>query len=111
MANTLQFITLAEIKAQCRIEPDFTLEDTKLTSYGLTAEHIVTQYLGRGKTVEEMLSSFTVEYGFLPEPIKQAALLLVVVWYNHRSPVEAVNMSIVPYGNFDCLIKPYVKEL
>ena len=106
MAITLKIITLAEIKEQCRIESDFTLEDNRLLSYGKSAEETLAVNLGHGKNVDVMISSLTAEYGEVPENIKNAALMLVDTWYNHRSPVEAVNMSIVPY-TFDLLIKPY----
>lgn len=104
----LKFITLAEIKQQCRIESDFTLEDDRLTSYGLSAESTLAQYMGRGKSVTAMIASFTEEYGEVPEDIKNAALMLVNVWYKHRVPVENVSLSAVPY-TFEYLIKPYME--
>ena len=51
----LKFITLAEIKQQCRIESDFTLEDDRLTSYGLSAESTLAHDMGRGKSVTAMI--------------------------------------------------------
>lgn len=100
-------VTLAEIKRQCRIEDDFTLEDTLLTSYGTAAEEIIAQLLNRGKTVAAMVASLTEEYGSVPEPIKNAVLLLSDHFYQHRSPTENISLSIVPYS-FDFLVKPYM---
>ena len=37
----MKFLTLEQIKAQCRIEEDFTLEDSKLTLYGESAEKVI----------------------------------------------------------------------
>ena len=104
----MQIISLETIKQQCRIEPDFTDEDARLTSYGTSAEETMAQYLGRGKTVTEMVASLTEEYGAVPESIKNATLMLVDNWYQHRSPIETVAMYSVPY-TFDILIKPYMK--
>lgn len=104
----MKFLTLKDIKAQCRIEEDFTLEDTLLTSYGDAAEETVTQYLGRGVTVDEMMESMTEEYGGIPKSVVNAALMLVDTWYQHRSPASSVSISIVPY-TFDILIKPFMK--
>lgn len=104
----MKFLTLTDIKAQCRIEEDFTIEDVLLTSYGDSAEETVTQYLGRGVTVDDMVASMTEEYGGIPKSVVNAALMLVDTWYQHRSPASPVNISIVPY-TFDILIKPYMK--
>lgn len=104
----LKFITLSEIKEQCRIEDEFTLEDARLTSYGLSAESTLAQYMGRGKSVDSMVASFEEEYGEVPEPVRNAALMLVNVWYKHRTPVEGVSLSQVPY-TFELLIKPYME--
>ena len=108
MAITLSILTLSDIKAQCRIESDFTLEDSLLTSYGVAAEEVLAQYLGRGNSVAVMVTSLTEDFGCVPEMVKNAALMLVDLWYQHRSPVENISMSQVPY-TFDMLIKPYMK--
>lgn len=98
----MNFLTLEQIKQQCRIELDFTMEDERLTSYGTSAEDTVLQVVAMdyGEVIEK--------YGAVPENLKNAALLLVDTWYQHRSPVEALSLSIVPY-TFDLLIKPYMK--
>lgn len=101
----MKFLTLENIKAHSRI--DYDCEDTLLELYGDSAEETVTQYLNRGKTTDEMVANLTAEFGKVPTPIYQAALMLVDVSYQHRSPVSAQNMSVVPY-TFDLLLKPYV---
>lgn len=98
----MKWLTLQQIKQQCRIESDFTAEDTRLESYGTSAESTILNHLNR--TYHDVLE----EYGQVPEDIVNASLMLVDVWYQHRSPVEALSMSIVPY-TFDILIKPYMK--
>lgn len=101
----MEFLTLDEIKQQCRV--DFDYDDALLTSYGETAEQVIVQYLGRGKTVEDMMESLTDEYGGMPAPVRQAALMLTAMWYQNQVPAKQGNMSIVPY-TFDIMIKPYV---
>lgn len=98
----MKWLTLEQIKAQCRIEADFTMEDTLLTGYGNSAESTILNHLNR------TYYDLTEQYGEVPQDIINASLMLVDVWYKHRSPVESLNMSIVPY-NFDLLIKPYMR--
>ena len=98
----MKFLTLEQIKAQCRIEEDFTLEDPKLTLYGDSAEQVVFNYCRR------QYEDFISEYGAIPQDIVHAALLLVTASYEHQAAVSMQNMSMVPYG-FDLLIKPYMR--
>ncbi len=103
----MTIITLSDIKAQLRIESEFTSEDALLTSYGNSAEETIAQYLNRGDTVAEMIASLTEQYGSVPQNIKNAALMLVDTWYQYRSPISGQSLSIVPY-TFDILVKPYM---
>lgn len=103
----MKWLTLEQIKQQVRIEENFDDENILLTSYGAAAEETVANLLNRGKTVDDMITILTVEYGGIPESITNAALMLVDNWYQHRSPIDVVNMSVVPYS-FDLLIKPYM---
>ena len=98
----MKWLTLERIKQQCRIETDFTMEDTLLESYGTSAESTILNHLNR--TYYDLIE----QYGAVPQDIINASLMLVDVWYQHRSPVEGLSMSIVPY-TFDMLIKPYMK--
>ena len=98
----MKFLTLEQIKAQCRIEDDFTLEDTKLTLYGDSAEQVVFNYCRR------QYEDFISEYGAIPQDVVHAALLLVTASYEHHAAVSMQNLSMVPYG-FDMLIKPYMR--
>ena len=104
----MKWLTLEQIKAQCRIEQDFTLEDALLTSYGTSAESTVLNHLNR------TYYDLTEQYGNVSaqapawSDIINASLMLVDVWYKHRSPIEQVSMYAVPY-TFELLIKPYMK--
>ena len=102
MSATFKWLTLEQIKQQCRIEADFTLEDARLESYGHSAESTVLNLLNR--TYYSILE----QYGEVPQDIINASLMLVDVWYQHRSPIESVSLSMVPY-TFDLMLKPYMR--
>ena len=98
----MKFLTLKQIKAQCRIEEDFTMEDTKLTLYGDSAEQAIFNMCQRS------YEDFIEMYGAIPQDVVYAALLLVTASYEHNAAVSMQNLSMVPYG-FDMLIKPYMR--
>lgn len=98
----MKWLNLGQIKAQLRIEPDFTDEDELLEMYGESAEETLLQHLNR--TYEDIMEV----YGRIPAPLRHASLMLVDTSYQYRSPVSAQNMSIVPY-TFDILVKPYMR--
>ena len=96
----MKWLTLEQIKRNSRIDGDY--EDTLLVSYGESAEDTVLNYLNR--PYQELIET----WGKVPEPVVQASLMLVDVWYQHRAPAEPVSMSLVPY-TFEILIKPYMR--
>ena len=99
----MKWLTLDRIKAQCRIEQDFHDEDGYLADCGEEAEEVVLNYCGRPyEEIHEL-------YGGVPAPMRKASLLLVDLFYQRRSPADAQNLSIVPYGNIDMLLKPYMR--
>lgn len=96
----MKWLTLEYIKKHSRI--DFDCEDDLLTMYGESAEETILEICGR--TYEE----FVADYGSMPKPLFEAALMLVDLSYQQRNPVSAVNLAAVPY-TFDFKIKPYMK--
>ena len=96
----MKWLTLEQIKRNSRIDGDY--EDTLLVSYGESAEDTVLNYLNR--PYQKLIET----WGKVPEPVVQASLMLVDVWYQHRAPAEPVSMSLVPYS-FEILIKPYMR--
>jgi hypothetical protein len=99
----MKWLTLEQIKAQLRIEPDFHDEDTILKDvYGESAEETLLNYLNR--PYHDIIE----RYGKVPLPLVQASLMLVDVSYQHRSPISVTNISLVPY-TFDLLVKPYMR--
>ena len=99
----MKWLTLERIKHQCRIEMDFHDEDDELMDDGEVAEEAVLNYCDRS------YEYFIEKYGKIPAPVRKASLLLVDLYYTKRSPADAQNMSAVPYGNIDVLLKPYMK--
>ena len=98
----MKWLQLEQIKAQLRIEPEFTDEDELLEMYGESAEETLLQHLSR--SYEDIIEV----YGHLPAPLRHASLMLVDVSYQYRSPVSTQSMTLVPY-TFDLLVKPYMR--
>ena len=98
----MKWLTLQQIKHQLQIEPDFTEEDDMLELYGESAEETILQWCNR--TFDDIIE----KYGSVPSPIVHASLLLVGTSYQYREPTTSQNISIVPYGNIDTRIKPYM---
>ena len=96
----MKWLTLDWIKKHSRI--DFDCEDDLLELYGEDAEETVLNLIGR--SYDEMISI----YGEMPKPLYVAALMLVEVSYNHRSPVTQQQLYIVS-DSFDMKVKPYMR--
>ena len=78
----MRWLTLTDIKAQLRIETDFTQEDTLLTMYGDSAEEFVMNYLQR--TEAELKAMNTVDPTKVPTPVIHASLMLVLLMLPKR---------------------------
>ena len=109
----MKFLTLNEIKDQCRIEHDFTLEDTLLTAYGGASENTLLRICNR--SYSDLLENFGEDGDddgegskVVPADFRVAALLLAKHLYEHRGPTENVSVSMVPYA-LDSLIKPFMR--
>lgn len=96
----MKWLTIDWIKQHSRIDID--CEDELLELYGEDAEETVLNLINR--SYEEVMEL----WGAVPKPLYVAALMLVEVDYNHRSPDSINNMYAVKYG-FDMKIKPYMK--
>lgn len=74
----MNYITLNEIKQQCRIDSTFTADDDLLTDIGNGAEDFVQSHLNT------QLDDITAENGGeLPVAIKRAILMLVSYMYDN----------------------------
>ena len=67
----MNILTLEQIKAQCRIDPEMTEEDQLLELYGDAAEETVLNYCNRS------LESLYEEYGRIHADITQDAIILI----------------------------------
>ena len=105
MANTitLQFLTLPDIKAQARIEANFTDDDQYLMMLGKAAERRLLKDIQR--TYDEVVEM----EGEWPMDLTLAALLLTATWYKHREPEINQSMSVVPYTAYEGFYMPYRK--
>ena len=98
----MKWLELDDIKRQLRIELDYTDEDQELTGYGNSAEDTVLNICNR--TYDDFIDN----YGEIPQPIREASLLLVCASYEHRSAVTQYQMYSVGYA-FDMKVKPYMR--
>lgn len=96
----MRWLNIDMIRQQLRI--DGHCEDVLLEMYGESAEETLLNYINR--TYAEVMY----KWKKMPVPLVHASLMLVDNWYQYRSPVSQVNMSVVPYA-FDVLVKPYVR--
>ena len=105
MANTitLQFLTLADMKAQVRLESSFTDEDNYLMMLGRAAERRLFKDIQR--TYDEVVEM----EGEWPMDLTLAALMLVASWYQHREPETNQSMAVVPYSAYEGFYMPYRK--
>lgn len=106
----MKFLKLEDIKAQCRIEPDFTDEDKLLEKFGAAIENALLRSVNR--SYDGLLEAFGEDDGdggtTVPSDFYVAALMLVKHIYEHRGPTEMVTQSMVPY-TLDLLIKPFMR--
>ena len=98
----MKWLELDDIKRQLRIELDYTDDDQELTGYGNSAEDTVLNICNR--TYDDFID----QYGDIPQPIREASLLLVCTSYEHRSAVTQYQMYSVGYA-FDMKVKPYMR--
>jgi hypothetical protein len=105
MANTitLQFLTLADIKEQVRLESSFTDEDNYLMMLGRAAERRLFKDIQR--TYDEVVAM----EGEWPMDLTMAALMLTASWYKNREPETNQSMSVVPYSAYEGFYMPYRK--
>ena len=97
----MKWLTLERIKQQCRIEQDFTEEDSLLEGYGASAEAAILELLNR--SYDDLYDV----YGHIPAPVVHASLMLVDSSYQHRGKdtVQALNSN----ATFALLLKPYMR--
>ena len=96
----MKWLTIEYIRKHSRIDSD--VEDELLELYGESAEDTVLNIVG------DSYEQIVLKYDGMPKALYHAALMLVDVGYQYRSPVTPANTSMVPY-TFDLLVKPYMR--
>ncbi|EOF8235662.1 TPA: head-tail connector protein [Yersinia enterocolitica] len=88
-------LKIEQIKAQCKIDPEFNHENELLTLYAEAAEKKVASYLNRN--IYETEVPETDPKGLVvSSDIKLAMLALITHWYENRSSVSDCEQSEVP---------------
>ena len=98
----MQFLTIEELKAQCRIDLEDHSEDASLLVYGESAEAVVQNMINR--QAEEIIEV----WGELPPPLRQAMLVIAADGYLHREGSTPSAVDRVPYG-VQNMISHYIK--
>ncbi|WP_426575739.1 head-tail connector protein [Xenorhabdus stockiae] len=80
-------IPLSEIKQHCRLEEDYTLDDSLLTSYAAAALEVCQQHIGK---------RFGDDLAFTPA-IKVGCLLYIGLLYENREMATDVEIKEVPF--------------
>ncbi|CNJ53798.1 uncharacterized phage protein (possible DNA packaging) [Yersinia rohdei] len=88
-------LQIEQIRAQCRIDPEFNHEDELLKLYADAAEKRVTRYLNRN-IYEEEVPETDPDGLIASSDIKLAMLALISHWYENRSSVSDYEQSEVP---------------
>ena len=99
----MNWLTIDLIKQQLRLDDSqAAMEGDLLAMYGESAEAALLQLLRR--TAENVVETF----GGVPKPLIHAALMLVDIAYQYRSPITPASVNQVGY-TFEILVKPYMR--
>lgn len=101
----MTFLTLTEIKQQCRLNVEDTDEDGMLQMYGVAAEQTICNLINRSAI--EVMDYYGEDLDDAV-PLKQAMLILTAQMYKYREASTPDNVNAVPYG-VRCMIAPYVR--
>jgi uncharacterized phage protein (predicted DNA packaging) len=86
-------VKLEEAKLQCHVELEDTTDDALLTKYIKSAEQAVLRHLGYTDVADLVNREPSLE---VPEPVRQAVLLLVATWYGSRETVTYGSVTEMP---------------
>lgn len=95
-------LTLEEAKLHCRVDEDYTGDDTYLTELIIVAETDIANRM-KYNSIEEAFPD-----GNIPATVKHAAKLILAHYYENREPVAFASSSKVPMM-IDSLLFPYVR--
>lgn len=98
-------LSLEQIKAQLRLEVDYTDEDELLSLIGSAVEARTSNYLNR-KLYEKEVPDTDEDGLVVSDDIRQAMLMLCSHFYEHRSTVSDSEMVALPMA-FEWFVGPY----
>ena len=101
----MNWLTLSEIKAQCRIDEDDTLEDEILTAYGDAAEQMICGLCLRDEY--EMMDRYGLDLEGA-KPLRVAMLMVAAQLYKYREVSTPDQVNEVP-ADLMALVRPFVK--
>ncbi|AMO47616.1 Phage protein [Enterobacter sp. FY-07] len=100
-------LTLSEIKAQLRLDEDFTEEDTLLGLLGDAVQARTESYLNRTLYEKNTTVPDTDPEGLaLPDDVKLGMLLLLTHYYENRSSVSEIEKVEMPLA-YNWLVGPH----
>lgn len=100
-------LTLTEIKAQLRLDEDFTDEDTLLGLLGSAVQARTESFLNRTLYAKDATVPDTDPQGLvMPDDVKLGMLLLLTHYYENRSSVSEIEKSEMPLA-YHWLVGPY----
>jgi len=102
-------LELEIIKPHCRVELDFTEDDTLLETYANAARRLVENRTGRRlyATPEEIPEEGDEHALVLDDDITTAMLLLIGTWYANRESIVVGTITATLPLAVDALIGPY----
>lgn len=109
MADPADVIDLDIVKNHCRVEPDFTLDDSLFQIYTGAAKRYVETWTRRTLYLLNTDPGYDTDENrlLLDDDIRAAMLLLIGHWYANREAVNIGNItSPVPFA-VGSLLQPY----
>ncbi|WP_421153144.1 head-tail connector protein [Aeromonas dhakensis] len=103
----MPWITLEEVKHQCRLEEDDASQDLLLNLYIGAASRAIEQHTDR-ELLDAPQAEMTDRQLVISDDIKAAGLLMVAHWFNNREAVSDFEKVEVPFA-FRYLIGPYTR--
>ena len=101
----MNFLTIEQIKIQCRLELDDTSQDSQLAMLGDVAEQAVADHLNRtlypDAVPEDEANGLVVN-----PPVRMAMLLMVGQLYENREATSDLSLKEVPLA-YQYLLAPY----
>ncbi|CAI0962876.1 uncharacterized phage protein (possible DNA packaging) [Serratia liquefaciens] len=100
-------LTRDELKAQCRLDPDFTDEDTLIDLIGRAVQKRTETYLNRKLySPDSVIPAEDPDGLHIEDDIKMGMLMLASHFYENRSSVTDFEQTEVPQS-YNWLVSPY----